>query len=190
MSHLTMPVGERDHAQGPPEAPVTLVEYGDYECPYCGMAYPIVKELQARFGDRLRFVFRNFPLAELHPHAQHAAEAAEAAGAQGRFWPMHDRLFEHQHHLEDDDLVEHAFAEGLDTGLLAADLGEQRFAQRVREDFMSGVRSGVNGTPTFFVNGVRHDGPWDAENLGRAIEDALAPSQAESQPVARGGGTT
>ena len=174
MSRLTTPVGERDHVQGPADAPVTLVEYGDYECPDCGMAYPIVKQVQARFSDRLRFVFRNFPLENVHPHAEHAAEAAEAAGAQGRFWEMHDRLFEHQKRLAGADLVDYAIAEGLDAGRFAADLAEHRFATRVREDFMGGVRSGVNGTPTFFVNGVRHDRPWDAEGLGAAIEDALA----------------
>jgi protein-disulfide isomerase len=173
MSPLTLPVGERDHAQGLADAPVTLVEYGDYECPYCGQAYPVVKEVQARFGDRLRFVFRNFPIANAHPHAEHAAEAAEAAAAQGKFWEMHDRLFEHQRQLGDGDLVDHARALGLDAGRFAEDLAEHRLAERVREDFMSGVRSGVNGTPTFFVNGRRHDRAWDAEGLGKAIESEL-----------------
>jgi protein-disulfide isomerase len=137
------------------------------------MAYPIVKQVQARFGDQLRFVFRNFPLAQIHPHAQHAAEAAEAAGAQGKFWAMHDRIFEHQQRLDDAHLREYAAAEGLDGDRFAADLAGHMFADRVREDFMSGVRSGVNGTPTFFVDGVRHDGPWDAENLAAAVESAL-----------------
>ena len=178
---LTLPVGARDHAQGPDTAPVTLVEYGDYECPYCGQAYPIVKEVQARFGDRLRFVFRNFPIGNAHPHAEHAAEAAEAAGAQGKFWPMHDRLFEQQKRLDDAHLREYAAAEGLDADRFAADLTGHIYAERVREDFMSGVRSGVNGTPTFFVEGVRHDGPWDAENLAAAIDRALA----EKQPSQR-----
>jgi len=178
VSPLTLPVGERDHAQGPADAPVTLVEYGDYECPYCGQAYPIVKAVQARFGDRVRFVFRNFPIENAHPHAVHAAEAAEAAGAQGRFWEMHDRLFEHQRHLADGDLVEYALAEGLDGSRFAEDLTEHRFADRVREDFMSGVRSGVNGTPTFFVNGRRHDGAWDADSLGAAIAAAAERSTA------------
>src|SRR5262245_21635746 len=102
--HLTPPVGERDHAQGPADASVTLVEYGDFECPYCGQAYPIVKALQRRLGDRLRFVFRNFHLTNAHPHAEHAAEAAEAAGAQDRYWQMHDRLYEHQRALDDSHL--------------------------------------------------------------------------------------
>jgi protein-disulfide isomerase len=151
MSILTAPVTD---------APVTLVEYGDYECPYCGMAYPIVKQVQAHFGDRLRFVFRNFPLGEIHPHAQHAAEAAEAAAAQGKFWEMHDRIFEHQKRLRDEDLRDYAAAEGLDADRFAVDLSGHAFAERVREDFMSGVRSGVNGTPTFFINGVRFEGDW------------------------------
>jgi protein-disulfide isomerase len=170
---LTVPVGARDHAQGPADAPVTLVEYGDFECPYCGMAYPIVKQVQAHFGDRLRFVFRHFPLGELHPYAQHAAEAAEAAGAQGKFWPMHDHLFEHQKQLDDAHLRAYAAAEGLDADRFAGDLGGHRFAERVREDFMSGVRSGVNGTPTFFVDGARHDGQWDADGLISALERVL-----------------
>jgi protein-disulfide isomerase len=176
MSRLTTPVSERDHSQGPADAPVTLVEYGDYECPYCGMAYPIVKQVQAHFGDRLRFVFRNFPLGELHPHAEHAAEAAEAADAQGKFWPMHDRIFEHQKRLRDEDLRTYAAEEGLDADRFAVDLAGHAFAGRVREDFMSGVRSGVNGTPTFFVDGLRHDGPWDADNLIAAIERELGES--------------
>ena len=170
---LTVPVGEGDHVQGPPDAAVTLVEYGDFECPYCGMAYPIVKEVQAHFGDRLRFVFRNFPLGEVHPHAEHAAEAAEAAGAQGKFWPMHDQLFEHQKQLDDAHLRAYAAAEGLDADRFAVDLGGHAFADRVREDFMSGVRSGVNGTPTFFVDGARHDGEWDANGLISALEQVL-----------------
>ena len=179
---MTTPVGARDHAQGPADAPVTLVEYGDYECPYCGMAYPIVKQVQAHFGDRLRFVFRNFPLGDMHPHAQHAAEAAEAAADQGRFWEMHDRIFEHQKRLRDEDLRGYAADEGLDADRFAVDLAGHAFAARVREDFMSGVRSGVNGTPTFFVNGTRHDGPWDAENLIAAIERALGEPRQATTP--------
>jgi protein-disulfide isomerase len=172
MSSLTLAVGERDHAQGLADAPVTLVEYGDYECPYCGMAYPIVKDVQARLGDQLRFVFRNFPIANAHPHAEHAAEAAEAAGAQDKFWAMHDRLYEHQQQLADADLLDHASALGLAIDRFAEDLAKHRFAERVQEDFLSGVRSGVNGTPTFFINGRRHDGPWDADSLSAAIVGA------------------
>jgi protein-disulfide isomerase len=156
-------VSAADHSAGPEDAPVTLVEYGDYECPYCGMAYPIVKAAQRRLGSRLRFVFRNFPLAEIHQHARHAAEASEAAAAQGSFWEMHDALFEHQHALEDADLVRYAASLGLDTLTIAQSLKAGTYEERVREDFLSGVRSGVNGTPTFFVNGDRYDGPWTDE---------------------------
>ncbi len=171
-ARLVLPVSERDHSQGPADAPVTLVEYGDYECPYCGQAYPIVQEVQQRMGDRLRFVFRNFPLAQLHPHAQHAAEAAEAAAAQGRFWEMHDTLFEHQHHLDDDHLVQYARQLGLDAGAFEEAMATHAHAGRVREDFMSGARSGVNGTPTFFMNGVRHDASYDLDTLLAAVERA------------------
>ena len=163
---------DRDHIQGPADAAVTLVEYGDYECPYCGAAYPIVKELQARMGDRLRFVFRNFPISTSHPHAEQAAEAAEAGAAQGRFWEMHDLLYENQTQLRDQDL--HAYAEqlGIDVERFDKDLAEHVHAPRVREDFMSGVRSGVNGTPSFYVNGARHDDSYDFETLLAALERA------------------
>ena len=163
---LTLPVSEdRDHVQGPADAAVTLLEYGDYECPYCGAAYPIIKEVQARLGESLRFVFRNFPISTSHPHAEQAAEAAEAAAAQGKFWEMHDLLYENQARLRDDDL--HGYAEQLelDAERFDRELADNVHAQRVHEDFMSGVRSGVNGTPTFYVNGARHDGPYDLETL-------------------------
>jgi protein-disulfide isomerase len=166
-------VGADDHATGPSEAPITLVEYGDYECPYCGMAYPIVKAAQRELGSGLRFVFRNFPLAEMHVHARHAAQAAEAASAQGRFWEMHDMIFEHQHALEDADLVRYAELLELDADRIARELEAGTYAKRVRDDFRSGVRSGVNGTPTFFVNGARYDGSWaDEEAFIRALRDA------------------
>jgi|SRR5579862_2433328 len=172
---LTLPVGERDHADGPATAGVTLVEYGDYECPHCGRAYPIVKEIQRRLKTRLRFVFRNFPLSESHPHALHAAEAAEGAAAQGHFWEMHDALFEHQQALDDRHLVGYAKAIGLDEAKFSQELSTHAHAPRVREDFQSGVRSGVNGTPTFFINGVRYDDSWDLETLLSALESASAP---------------
>jgi protein-disulfide isomerase len=170
---LTIPVSDRDHAQGPAEASVTLVEYGDYECPYCGMAYPIVKALQERLGDRLRFVFRNFPITTAHPHAEHAAETAEAAGAQGRFWEMHDYLYEHQKALTDEHLQAYAEAIGLDVERFDREMEAQAHAERVRADFMSGVRSGVNGTPSFFINGRRHNGSYDFETLLAALEAAM-----------------
>ena len=170
---LKPPVGPKDHMQGPPDAPVTLVEYGDYECPYCGEAYPVVKALQERLGDQMCFVFRNFPLAQAHPHAEEAAEAAEAAGAQGKFWEMHDLLYENQDALEPEDLVQYARALKLDPKRFVLEMREHVYAERVREDFHSGVRSGVNGTPTFFINGVRHDGPFDLASLLAAIEEAV-----------------
>ena len=170
---LTPPVSAHDHVAGPDDALVTLVEYGDYECPYCGMAYPIVKAAQRELGSQLRFAFRNFPLAEIHPHARHAAQAAEAAGAQGKFWEMHDMLFEHQQALEDADLVRYAEMLGLDAERVAGELDAGTYAKRVRDDFRSGVRSGVNGTPTFFVNGERYEGSWaDEEAFIRALRDA------------------
>jgi protein-disulfide isomerase len=172
-SRLTLPVSEdRDHVQGSADAPVTLVQYGDYECPYCGEAYPIVRDIQARMGERLRFAFRNFPITTSHPHAEQAAEAAEAAGAQGRFWEMHDHLYENQRHLEDDDLRSYARALDLDAELFDKELAEHVHVDRVHEDFMSGVRSGVNGTPTFFINGLRHDDSYDLETLLGALERA------------------
>jgi protein-disulfide isomerase len=172
---LTMPVSEdRDHIQGPADAAVTLVEYGDYECPYCGAAHPIIKEVQARMGERLRFVFRNFPITTSHPHAERAAEAAEAAASQGRFWQMHDLLYENQRRLRDQDLRDYAEELGLDIGLFDNQLAEGVHAARVHEDFMSGVRSGVNGTPTFYINGARHDGSYDIETLLAALRRAAA----------------
>ena len=153
---------------------MTLVEYGDYECPYCGAAYPIIKEVQARMGARLRFVFRNFPITTSHPHAEQAAEAAEAAAAQGRFWPMHDVLYENQKRLGAADLRGYAEQLGLDVEPFDQELAEHVHAERVREDFMSGVRSGVNGTPTFYINGARHDDSYDIETLLAALGRAAA----------------
>jgi protein-disulfide isomerase len=172
-SKLKPAVGANDHVQGPANAPVTMVEYGDYECPYCGEAYPIVKALQKRLGEQMRFVFRNFPLAEAHPHAEHAAEAAEAAGAQGKFWEMHDLLYENQDALEDEDLVRYAKALHLDVPRFVKEMEAHQHSERVREDFRSGVRSGVNGTPSFFINGVRHDGPFDLRSLLATIDAAV-----------------
>src|SRR5258708_37421543 len=136
----TLPVAGHDHIQGPIDAPIALVEYGDYQCPYCGDAHPVVKAIQERLGDRLCFAFRNFPLNTMHPHAEHAAEAAEAAGAQGRFWEMHDILFENQNALEDDDLAEYAAALGLDAKRLMGEVLSGAHAGRVREDFRGGAR--------------------------------------------------
>jgi protein-disulfide isomerase len=170
---LTMPVSEdRDHILGPSSAPVTLVEYGDFQCSHCGQAHYELQELAKEAGDRFRLVFRHFPMTQIHPNAQRAAEASEVAAAQGQFWPMHDTLFEKQDALDDHDLVMYAHELGLDVMRFRMELLEGRYTPRVREDFLSGVRSGVNGTPTFFINGRRHDGPWDAESLLVAIKEA------------------
>jgi len=168
-SKLTLPAPGRDHIQGPKNAPIMLLEYGDYQCPYCGQAYPIVKEIQKRLGDRLCFAFRNFPLANAHPYAEHAAETAEAAGTRGAFWEMHDLLFENQDALDDDALAEYATALNLDAPGLIKEVVAGAHKPRVREDFRSGVRSGVNGTPTFFINGERYDGSPDVEEFLAAL---------------------
>ena len=168
---LTPAVSEADHAEGAENAPVTLVEYGDYQCPYCGAAYPIVKRLQARLGPTLRFVFRNCPLVQAHPNAAAAAEFVEAAALQGKFWAAHDIAYEHQDALSSPDLLAYARALKLDIERLQQDL--EAAARRVAADLRSGVQSGVNGTPAFFINGVRHEGGWDEIALSHAIEAAL-----------------
>jgi protein-disulfide isomerase len=175
-NELTIPVGPHDHAQGPGDAPTTLVEYGDYECPHCGRAYPIVKRIQERLGDQLRFVFRNFPLAEIHPNATAAAELAEAAAPQAKFWEMHDMLFERQRALDPASLQTYVRALDLDRSALEQAIESGAPAERVRKDFMSGVRSGVNGTPTFFINGHRFDGNWLDED---AFVEALTEGRAK-----------
>jgi protein-disulfide isomerase len=169
---LTVPVNERDHAIGPATAPVTLVEYGDYECPFCGAAHREMKEVLRVAGDETLYAFRHFPLSQIHPHAFQAALAAEAAGAQGRFWEMHDLLFANQQRLGMRDLLLYAQVLGLDLERFERDLEQGTYEGRVREDFMSGVRSGVNGTPTFYVNGLRHNGGYDAASLLEAIRAA------------------
>lgn len=170
---LEVPVGATDHTRGSEKAPVTLVEYGDYECHYCGRAYPVVKELGQRFGGRLRLVFRHSPRSNTHPHAQHAAEAAEAAGAQGKFWEMHDCLFEHQNALGDGDLLAHAAALGLDAARFGNDLRTHAFASSVHAQAATGAHS-VLATPTFFINGVRFDDNPDLPTLQAAIEAAAS----------------
>ena len=178
---LTPPISDSDHAAGPADAPVTLVEYGDYECPYCGMAHPIVQRAQRALGNQVRFVFRNFPLAEAHPHARLAAQAAEAAAAQGKFWEMHDTLFEHQDALEPDDIVGYAKAIGIDVERFVRELHSGMYAKKVRDDFRGGVRSGVNGTPTFFVNGARYEGSWaNEEAFIRALQNAQTAALSET----------
>ena len=169
MAPLALPIGQRDHLRGPAEAPVVLLEYGDFECPHCREAHEVLRELEDDIEAYFRLAFRHFPLSAIHPNAEAAAQAAEAAGVQGKFWEMHDVLFRHQDALEDEDL--RAYAEGLDLNLEDFDeaLRTGRFLPRIKEDFMSGVRSGVNGTPTFFLNGTRHDASADYPTLARAI---------------------
>jgi Na+/H+ antiporter NhaA len=163
---------ERDHVRGSDDAPVTLIEYGDYQCPYCGRAEIIIRELVDSFGDDLRYVWRNLPLNDVHPDAQLAAEAAEAAGAQGKFWEMHDRLLDHQDELSPLDLEHHAQALGLDIQRFWRDVKDHRFEERVSEDVASADASGVAGTPAFFINGRRHEGAYDLDILTREVRAA------------------
>jgi protein-disulfide isomerase len=169
---LAVPVGEGDHMLGSATAPTTLVEYGDFECPYSGMVHLVVKELQQELGRQLRFVYRHFPMVSIHPHVEAAAEAAEAAGAQGKFWQMHDLLFAHQTALEEEDLVSYATVLHLHIPKFVAALESYAHMPRIREDLEGGVQGGVRGTPTFFINDVLYDGPYDYVTLLDAIESA------------------
>ena len=170
---LSVPVSERDHSRGDPRAPVTLLMYGAYECPHCVEANSIVKELQRETGERMRFVFRHFPRTNVHPHAEAAAEVAEAAGEQGKFWEMHDTLFEHFNRLDGEHLVRYAEDLNLDMVRFERATVNRVYAARVREDLQSGYASGVKATPTFFINGVRHTGSWKLEGLLEAVHSSL-----------------
>ena len=161
MSTLRPAVSSKDNMQGSASAPIELVEYGDYQCPHCGRAYPIIKNIQAKLGDQLKFVFRNFPLSKIHPNAIHAAIATEAAARQHKFWEMHDYIFEHQNRLDDESMVRYATHLRLDAAQFADDFEKQELAQKVEDDFESGVRSGVNGTPSFFINGQKYNNDWN-----------------------------
>jgi protein-disulfide isomerase len=171
-TRLVIPVSKRDHRQGPDTAAVMLVQYGDYECPYTRRSTGVVQAIQQQLGEQLRFIYRNFPLTEIHPHALHAALAAEAAAAQGKFWEMHDYIFHHQHALEDADLAEFAEAVGLDLQQYTRDMAERRALARIEEDVEGGERSGVQGTPTFFINGILYRGSWEHEALLDALQAA------------------
>lgn len=168
---LVEPINAADHVQGPASAPVTLVEYGDFECPLCGQAFSAVKLIQQRFGDQLRFAYRHFPL-KVHPNAHRAAEAAEAADAQGKFWEMHDLLFRYQLHLDPPNLQRYAAELELDLGKFEVALNDGVYAPQVQTDIASGVRSRVKGTPGFFVNGAVVDTSFGLERLMRAVERA------------------
>lgn len=173
MSMLTTPVGNEDHVQGLPDALVTLVEYGDYQCSYCGEAYPIVKRLQARLGADLRFVFRNFPLTEVHRHAAAAAQTAEAASLQNRFWEMHDMLYENQNALDDVDLLRYARYLELDIDQFKRDFSSEAVINKLQADFNGAIRSGANGTPTFFINSIRYEASYQYEGLWAALQAEL-----------------
>jgi protein-disulfide isomerase len=172
---LTIPVGPEDHSSGPADAKLTVVEYGDYQCPYCGQAYPIVEQLRSTFADSMRFVFRNLPLADVHPNAEAAAEVAEAVALQGKFWEIHDTLFENQHDLSAQALMRYVEEVGADVKKATDEIAGGRPRQRVEADFEGAIRSGANGTPTFFVNGERYDGSWlyepFSEHLRQVLED-------------------
>jgi protein-disulfide isomerase len=176
---LRPPVSEHDHAAGPADAPLTLLEYGDYQCPHCAAADPTVHAIQKAFGKELRFVFRNFPLAEMHPAAEPAAEFAEGAALQGKFWEAHDAIFAWSRRHGPPSLGPEAFAAiaatlGLDSEKLEAEVSSHRYLERIKNDFNGGIRSGVNGTPSFFINGQRFDGAPTIEELTSALRAALA----------------
>jgi protein-disulfide isomerase len=175
---LAETVDHTDHSLGPERAPVVLVEYGDFECPNCKQAAPAVEIVLRRFDEQVRFVYRHFPLVDVHPHALVAAEAAECAGAQGKFWEMHATLFEHQNHLDREHLLRYADELGLDMGRFTAELNDEVYRQRVLEHLESGQRSGVRGTPGFFLNGRIVDVSFGLRVLLEAIEQALHPRRA------------
>ena len=169
---LTLPVSEsRDHIQGPVNAPITLVEYGDYQCPYCGQAYMIIKEIQERLGSKLCFVFRNFPLTKVRPHAYKAAIAAETAAAQGKFWDMYDYLFKHGQVVTDDNLRQSAAKLGLNVARFDREFLARTYSSHVDDDIQSGKSSGVKSTPTFFINGDRYNNSWDLDTLLSALDE-------------------
>lgn len=167
---LRIQVTEADHSRGPVDAPLVLVEYGDYECPYCGRAHAVLERLRETLEGDLRFVFRHFPLTAMHPHALEAARAAEAAGRQGRFWEMHDTIYENQDRLEAEDLIGYATDLGLDIDRFTQDIRNPEIERRIGQDLYGGARSGVNGTPSFFINGYRFDGDWSYESLLSTLE--------------------
>jgi protein-disulfide isomerase len=181
-TQLSFPVSEsRDHIQGPGTAAVTLVEYGDYECPYCAQAYLIVKEVQERLGNKVRFVFRNFPLTKLRPHAYQSALAVETAAAQGKFWEMYDFLFKHGQSLTDDNLRQSAAKLGLNVNKFDLEFRDRTYSRHVDEDIQSGEESGVTKTPTFFINGDRYDDSWDLDSLLSALDEASVFSWKETK---------
>jgi protein-disulfide isomerase len=182
MTLLSRPVTDRDHTKGPSDAPVTLVEYGDYECPHCGRAFPVLEEMRQVLGDSLRFAYRHYPINLSHTHAQVAAEAAEAAGAQGRFWEMHAKLFINQEALDRAALERYAIEIGLDVARFHMELATGAHRDRIWEDLQSAEESGVSWTPTFFINDVRFGYAPDLKGLFEALQTAVAAAQSEPRP--------
>ena len=172
VTKLATPVSRHDHLQGPSAAPVTLVQYGDYECPSCGEAYPIVRAIQKKLGSKLRFVFRNYPLSQ-HPHAMHAAEVAEVAGLHNKFWDMHDTLYQHQSTLDDQHILSYAKELGLEPDVVAKEASSEKVMTKLKSDMKGAEASGVQGTPAFFINGESHDDGWDEATLLAALQLAL-----------------
>lgn len=178
MARLIKPIESSDHTLGAPHAPVELVEYGDFQCPYCGAAYPVIKQVIHEMGDRMQFAFRNFPLQEAHEFAEVAAEAAESAAAQGKFWQMYNIIYTNQDQLDITHLYQWARQIGLNTDRFDKDLAKHIYEEKVHEDFVGGVRSGVNGTPTLFINGTRYEGPMDLDTLLETLNEAAETAQA------------
>jgi protein-disulfide isomerase len=166
-------VSSKDHITGGANAPIELVEYGDYQCPHCGHAHPIIKSILHSLGKDIKFVFRNFPLQEAHPDAVPAAVSTEAAALQDKYWEMHDTLFEHQSHLSAEHLFVYADKTGLDVQKFATDIQKDDLLNKVQNDFESGIRSGVNGTPTFFINGVKYNGSWEKEDFLPYLQEKI-----------------
>lgn len=184
---LKNPVTEQDHAFGPQSAPVTLLEYGNFECIHCGQAHPELKAVRKLLGDSLRFIFRHFPTVRTHPHALRAAEAAEAAGAQGKFWEMYDELFTHQQALEDRQLSRYAIRSGLDRDRFARDMAEHTFLKQIEDNYQRALfDEHVTGTPTFYINGVRYTGAADAESLLSEIKSADGEGRIRLPETSRG----
>lgn len=171
---LTPPISRNDHTLGDLDAPLQMLEFGDYQCPYCGAAQPVIQEIRRELGDRLLYAFRNFPLVQVHQYAEQAAEAAEAAGAQGKFWEMHDLLYQNQHALDYNHLVGYADQLGLDVEKFQQDLRDHAYRAKIASDYRSGEESGVPGTPTFFLNGIMYQGPIEPDAIIAAIRQAVS----------------
>lgn len=170
---MSIQVNKTDHVQGNENAKIELIEYGDYQCPYCRKAHYIIKEIQKELGNNLKFVFRNFPLVELHPNALNASVCAEVAGGEGKFWQMHDILFENQRHLDDSDLIKYAKEIGMNEENFKNNFGKEKFLQKIKNDYNSGMENDVEGTPTFFINGEVFNGNWMTSELSEYLRSLV-----------------